>query len=229
MNLKHVFTALSAMALAVIATPALAQSNISPINKFCWSENCGFIDWRDGGSPAASQGVRLNATYLSGFAWGENIGWINFGDGTPGAGGGTSYANPTSGTVTGVPDFGVNRDPATNELTGFAWGENVGWINFRGGTGATPAQPARYDAAAHRFRGYAWGENIGWINMDDATIFVGDCPADYNGDGALNVQDIFDFLAGWFAGSPNADFNGAAGLGVQDIFDFLAAWFAGCP
>jgi hypothetical protein len=26
-----------------------------------------------------------------------------------------------------------------------------------------------------------------------------------------------------------ADFNGVNGLGVQDIFDFLAAWFAGCP
>jgi hypothetical protein len=26
-----------------------------------------------------------------------------------------------------------------------------------------------------------------------------------------------------------ADFNHAGGLTVQDIFDFLAAWFAGCP
>ncbi len=26
-----------------------------------------------------------------------------------------------------------------------------------------------------------------------------------------------------------ADFNGVGGLSVQDIFDFLAAWFAGCP
>ena len=112
-------------------------------------------------------------------------------------------------------------------LTGFAWGENVGWINFGGGALATPPNAARYDGAAHRFRGYAWGENIGWINLDDATIFVGDCPADYNGDGLLNVQDIFDFLAGWFAADPRADFNGG-GSGVSDIFDFLAAWFAGC-
>jgi len=171
--------------------------------------------------------VRLSSTFLSGFAWGENIGWINFGDGTPGVGG-TSYANPTSGTVTGVPDFGVNRDASTGNLSGFAWGENVGWINFGGGALATPPQAARFDATAHRLRGYAWGENIGWINLDDATVFVGTCPADYNGDGVLSVQDIFDFLAGWFAGSSQADFNGAGGLGVQDIFDFLAAWFAGC-
>ncbi len=54
------------------------------------------------------------------------------------------------------------------------------------------------------------------------------CPADFNGAGGLTVQDIFDFLAAWFAGNPSADFNHQNGLGVQDIFDFLAAWFAGC-
>jgi hypothetical protein len=54
------------------------------------------------------------------------------------------------------------------------------------------------------------------------------CAADFNGDGTLSVQDIFDFLSAWFAGTPSADFNGAGGLSVQDIFDFLSAWFAGC-
>ena len=44
----------------------------------------------------------------------------------------------------------------------------------------------------------------------------------------LTVNDIFDFLAAWFAGNPNADFNGIGGTNIQDIFDFLAAWFAGC-
>jgi hypothetical protein len=41
------------------------------------------------------------------------------------------------------------------------------------------------------------------------------------------VQDIFDFLAAWFAASPLADVNAVSGVTVQDIFDFLAAWFAG--
>ncbi len=54
------------------------------------------------------------------------------------------------------------------------------------------------------------------------------CGADTNGDSALSVQDIFDFLSAWFAGSPSADFNGIGGLSVQDIFDFLGSWFAGC-
>jgi hypothetical protein len=44
----------------------------------------------------------------------------------------------------------------------------------------------------------------------------------------VTVQDIFDFLAAYFAGDTRADFNGAGGITVQDIFDFLAAYFAGC-
>ena len=55
------------------------------------------------------------------------------------------------------------------------------------------------------------------------------CPADFNGSGATSVQDIFDFLAAYFANDPRADFNNSGTVSVQDIFDFLAAYFAGCP
>ena len=54
------------------------------------------------------------------------------------------------------------------------------------------------------------------------------CPADFNEDGHVTVQDIFDFLAAWFARLPDADFNRDGVVSVQDIFDFLAAWFKGC-
>jgi hypothetical protein len=53
------------------------------------------------------------------------------------------------------------------------------------------------------------------------------CRGDFNQSGALEVQDIFDYLNAWFATFPAADFNGG-GLDVQDIFDFLNAWFGGC-
>jgi hypothetical protein len=46
--------------------------------------------------------------------------------------------------------------------------------------------------------------------------------------GGLSVQDIFDFLAAFFAGEFNADFNHSMTITVQDIFDFLAAYFVGC-
>jgi hypothetical protein len=54
------------------------------------------------------------------------------------------------------------------------------------------------------------------------------CPADFNRDRAITVQDIFDFLSAWFAGDSAADTNGVGGINVQDIFDFLALWFGGC-
>ncbi len=54
------------------------------------------------------------------------------------------------------------------------------------------------------------------------------CRANVNAVGGLTVQDIFDFLAAYFAGNASADFNQVGGLTVQDIFDFLSAYFAGC-
>jgi hypothetical protein len=54
------------------------------------------------------------------------------------------------------------------------------------------------------------------------------CPANYNGNSGITIDDIFGFLGGWFAGNPRADFNNDSLISIQDIFDFLAAWFAGC-
>lgn len=52
------------------------------------------------------------------------------------------------------------------------------------------------------------------------------CQCDWNHSGALSVQDIFDFLTGYFSG--NGDINQSGATTVQDIFDFLACYFAGC-
>ncbi len=54
------------------------------------------------------------------------------------------------------------------------------------------------------------------------------CIADWNGDFASNVPDIFAYLIDWFRGEPNADIDGAPGVGVPDIFWFLTFSFAGC-
>jgi uncharacterized repeat protein (TIGR01451 family) len=54
------------------------------------------------------------------------------------------------------------------------------------------------------------------------------CAADFNGDGAPNSQDFFDFLTAFFASDPAADFNADGSINSQDFFDFLAAFFAGC-
>ena len=75
--------------------------------------------------------------------------------------------------------------------------------------------------------------NAGFPEAYDALLYVGpaqgsDCFADFNGDGHVTVQDIFAFLAAWFAHSPTASINHSGPPTVQDIFSFLALWFAGC-
>lgn len=70
--------------------------------------------------------------------------------------------------------------------------------------------------------------------FDLAFLHTPVCPADFNCDGHVDVQDIFDYLTFWFANenaqvnSSAADFNGDAWVDVNDVFDFLQAWFRGC-
>ncbi len=65
--------------------------------------------------------------------------------------------------------------------------------------------------------------------VDNVRLIEAPCAVDFNRDGPVNVQDIFDFLTAWFAGNASADFNHTGTINIQDIFDFLAAWFTGCP
>jgi len=49
---------------------------------------------------------------------------------------------------------------ATGNCTGYAWGENIGWVNFnpKDGGGVTVADDGLI--------GYIWAENVGWIQLD---------------------------------------------------------------
>ena len=49
---------------------------------------------------------------------------------------------------------------AGGNCTGYAWGENVGWINFN------PSQGPGITVTDSAVTGYVWGENIGWINFN---------------------------------------------------------------
>jgi hypothetical protein len=63
----------------------------------------------------------------------------------------------------------------------------------------------------------------------DALTCVPPCLADFNREDGVTLQDIFDFIGGFFGQDPAADINRSGSVTVQDIFDFLAAYFAGCP
>lgn len=168
-----------------------AQSNIDPAAQSSWSENAGWMNWRE--ANGAADGVQVGEFVLMGYIWGENIGWVNVGDGAP--------ASPPLYANLDDTDFGVNI-AGDGSLTGYAWGENVGWVNFSGGAMATPADPARIDCDG-RLNGYAWSENLGWINLaltepghfvavDSAFVPIA---CDVNQDGfkdGLDVQAIVD-------------------------------------
>jgi glucose/arabinose dehydrogenase len=71
--------------------------------------------------------------------------------------------------------------------------------------------------------------SCGSVTSAAVTVEVFTCPtADFNHDGVLSVQDLFDFLAAYFSEDQAADINESADLTVQDIFDFLFSFFSSC-
>jgi lysophospholipase L1-like esterase len=55
------------------------------------------------------------------------------------------------------------------------------------------------------------------------------CPGDFDADGAISVNDIFEFLFAYFAGDVRADLTARDGVTVGDVFHFLDAYFSDCP
>ena len=115
----------------------------------------------------------------------------------------TFASTPSGKTVVPVGNLSTVRLPVAILSSGAAV---VAWEDARSGN---------FDVMAQR------------INAN-GSLGIPVCTADFNGQGGVTVQDIFDFLAAWFVGNAAADINGSGSVTVQDIFDFLAAWFAGC-
>jgi len=67
-----------------------------------------------------------------------------------------------------------------------------------------------------------------YVNSGENTfhaLCAGDCPADLNNDGTVNVADLLDLIAAW--GTCNdcaADFDGDGTVAVADLLTLIAAW-----
>ncbi len=68
-------------------------------------------------------------------------------------------------------------------------------------------------------------EESGNYSAQTTTVFVG-CPADWDGSGGVDGDDIGAFFADWQAG--NADIDGSGGTDGDDITFFFERWQAGC-
>lgn len=185
----------------MLILPAAGQSTISPLGKFAYAANGGWIDlWNSG-----SSGVRIAEGVLSGKAYAANIGWIDFGSGSPANG--FRYSN-SSGS-----DWGVNLE-TDGKLSGYAYAGNVGWINFEQTHGK-----AKLDYLTGQLSGSAYSGNIGWIELDTAftdliTLTI-DRP-DLDGDGIADAWEMQHF-GNLTLGTSSSD---ADGDGVSDAGEY---------
>lgn len=167
---------------------AVATSTIDLTNESAWGANIGWTNWRPDFDSTNTEGVIVGEFICSGYAYAANVGWINLGNGfTPSAG--HIYYSNSSAT-----DFGVNytadpTQPGVGILRGFAYGANIGWINFE-----ATGNP-RVSLFTGTFSGYAYSANCGWINLNDLNgkvqtdhIAMG---ADSNGNG---IADAWEYL-----------------------------------
>ena len=78
---------------------------------------------------------------------------------------GSQYAwGENVGWINFEPSEGEGVTVTNSAVTGKAWGENIGWINL------SPATGGVVNDGAGNLSGYAWGENVGWINFGGVTI-----------------------------------------------------------
>ena len=76
------------------------------------------------------------------------------------------FGVPANGLAFGIAaGYGVNVSP-TGELSGFAYGVNIGWINF------VPTGEPKVDFSTGKLSGAAWAANVGWISLATAGQYV---------------------------------------------------------
>lgn len=124
----------------------------------------------------------------------------------------TYFTNPSFFKASKAEAGSVNEN-----VSGWAWSENIGWISFNDTNEATGYAGAPYGVKADTankaiggvglFTGKAWSENIGWINFDASD--VAGCPTSVP---AIPCQAQVDWSTGKVTGWAHA-FNGSVDSG----------------
>ncbi len=131
--------------------------------------------------------LRITDIEFTGYSWGDRVGYINFNskncdsdnNGLTDKGNFNFCSNGNE-----VSNFKVGNT-AEGQLSGFAWGENTGWINFNSKVNCDKDNNNFSDLACGgdntttlngdfkvkinsngEFEGYAWSQNFGYIEFD---------------------------------------------------------------
>lgn len=180
--------------LTACALSARAATTIDAAAPYAYGANIGWINMRGD----VTNGAVIGEFICTGFIYSANCGWISLGSGTPANG--IRYGNSSA------TDYGVNTeqyfaDGSTFEakLRGFAYGANIGWINFE-----NTGNP-RVNLSTGQLLGYAWGTNVGWIALSETGVTVNTTSiaagADTDGDG---IPDAWERLRASGLGLMNA-------------------------
>ena len=123
-------------------------------------------------------------------------------------------------TTTGAARAQSNIDPAHK----FAWGENIGWTNWRDADATAQGVRVTLDFLS----GFIWGENAGWINVGNGpTNGVSYANADGT-DFGVNLAANGDLSGfGWGENIGWVNFDTSSVAPDHARFDFAAARFRG--
>jgi len=103
------------------------------------------------------------------YGYSENTGWLN-----------------------AEPNTGDGMQITSDKVTGWIWGENIGWINLSCENNSTCGSVdfSVVNDGVGNLSGYAWAENVGWINFDP------DVPGDTTNQYKVSIDEN-GYMSGW--------------------------------
>jgi uncharacterized repeat protein (TIGR01451 family) len=111
------------------------------------------------------------------------------------------------GWINFEPSGSTGIEVSSSVLSGYAWGENIGWISLSPSTGGV------INDGAGNLSGYAWGENVGWINFAPAGggVFINPTTGEFSG-------YAWGENVGWINFAPNGKPVKTSWRGVADLY-----------
>ena len=173
------------------------------------------------------------------YAYGENVGWLNF--------------DPN------VTDPNAGAQVSSENLTGFIWAENIGWISLscQNTESCGTVNYGVTNDGAGNLSGYAWAENVGWINFNpnvpgDSNDYGVTIDFDGNFSGyawgenigwinfdlddyyvvvcKVKFEDLTNFAEDWLdSGSVPGNLNEVGDVDFQDYSILASYWLDYCP